>query len=272
MTDRDTRAIELHARGLLHRDRDEWLEALDAFEAVRAIEEQGPDEPRRWWNLGMTLHEIAWIKAKLGHLDEALGLYESARDAKQKAPPERREWNWFSSTLHELGYAQKKLGMNDAALESFTAALTANRSIDDVELRRQADAASLNSVAHLHLETGAWAPAVEALTAELVVLDERMDPARVARELYWLAYAQVELEEWEAAEVSVQASLRIFQAIPDSQQDHECYADALDELAHLKRRRGDRDGAAREFRAARTVRRHSLPSGAKSWICQGEKK
>lgn len=254
MTSNQARAIELHALGIHHRDRGEWREALEAFESTRALEEQEPEHPRRWWNLGMTLHEIAWLKVKLGQLNEASQLYQLAREAKLRVPPGKREWNQFSSTVHELGYVQNQLGLKDLALKTFESALDANRMIDDAKLRRAADAATLYAVAHIHLDNEAWANALEALTAELASLD---DAARSARELYWRAYAQVELEDWDAAEASALESHQLYEEIPNGLKDPDHHADVLFELAHLARHRGDRDGAAKRIRAARAIQRAS---------------
>ncbi len=244
---------ELYAVGLRHRDSGNWREALDAFELVRAKEEQEPEEaPRRWWNLGMTLHEIASIKVKLGQLTESAELYARARAAKERCSPDARDWNQFSITLHEQGYVHSELGHKAEALACLEAALSANRMIDDVTLRRAADAATFHVVAHIHLGMKSWAKAEAALAGEVGALDE---PQRRARALYWRAFAQIELQQWEAAEASAKESLGLYEANADGNKNANHHADVLAELAHVARHRGDRDVAAKCLRAARALRR-----------------
>lgn len=254
------RAQELHALGLRQRDADDLAQALRTFEEVRRLEEQEPESSRRWWNLGMTLHELAWIQAQFGDTKQARALYEQARAAKHRAAPADREWDALSTTLHELGVVYASLGMPAEAIEAFNAALAANMQIPSTAVRRSADADSLQALAHAHLDVQAWTAAIDALSRAIDVLDAVDEPARVARALYWRAYAHVELGDFAAAEASAVASLHLYSGIPDATRPHERHAELLRELAFLLRRRGDRHGAARHLCAARAAQRRHHPA------------
>jgi tetratricopeptide (TPR) repeat protein len=222
------------------------------------LEEHEPASSRRWWNLGMTLHELAWIHAQRSELEQARALYEQARDAKQRAAPADREWDALSTTLHELGVVYATLGRAAEAIEAFNAALAANAQIASTDVRRNADAATLQALARVHLDVEAWAAAIDALSRALDVLDVLEEPARLARALYWRAYAHVELADFAAAESSAVAGLRVYSGIPDDTRPHEHHAELLHELAFLLRRRGDRTGAARHLCAARAAKRSEM--------------
>lgn len=218
-----TRGDELHALGLEHRDRDDLTEALAAFEAARKLREQVGDEPA----LGMTLHEIAWIMAQRDHFLDAARLYQRACEAKETVPAERERWNDYATTLHELGFVLGRLGRIEESAAAFERALEANENIVDPAIRLAADDATLHELAHLYIERGDWAAARAALHRWLALFEHA--PPRAARELYWLTFANVELENWKEARTSIKESVRVFNLIRPEERNRVHYAEALRE-------------------------------------------
>lgn len=254
MTARERLARQLHALGLEHRDADEWAKAKATFDAARDAFEQAPDgDPGE---LGMTLHELAAANVQLGEIEQALSLYEEALRLKELVPTHVQRWDDFSKTLHELGYVQSRLGLHDEALLNFHAALAANENIVDAALRRSADESTLHGISLIHVEREAWPALVDTINCWLAAFSGAgSDPAQMARKLYWLTYASIELEDWKTANRSALESLRLFESIPEVERNPDYYAQILDELAYLARHRRYRSDNEKARRAARSASR-----------------
>lgn len=230
--------------GLEHRDNDRLTEALAAFEAARVLREQVVDDPGA---LGMTLHEIAWIRAARGHLAEALELYQLARATKERQPPSERErWNDYSTTLHELGFVLARIGRLDEAAAAYEDSLAASVNIVDPALRLAADASTLRELAQLRVDAADWPTAKKDLHRWLALFPgDSGNPADVARALYLLAFVNFELKSWKEARASINESLRLFESIPPEDRNNVHHTAALTEARTIR-------AASKNVRPART--------------------
>lgn len=193
------KVIGLRYSGIVHRQRAEYLLALDHFQQSLDISHKMDDQS----NVAFTLSDIGFVYKAMGDLDKALEHHLQSLQIREVLDDKHN----IAYSLNNIGTIYKEIGDFDKALEYHEKSIELREVIGD----STGLAYSLNKIGSVYTAMGKSAEALDSYLQALTLREQAGNPHLVAHSLSNVGKTYKDLKKYDMALVYNEKALSLFQ-------------------------------------------------------------